>query len=96
MFLYCPVPLETTGGKMLDLSDDGSLALLLYVDCNGLGHPIDLEFGNVYWIRGVQSNLLSIVSLRKRNMYTGPRGNELTVQRFADQVHGRHGAFDQK
>ena len=29
-------------------------------------------------------------------LYTGPRGNELTIPGFADQEHGSHGAIDQK
>lgn len=43
-------------------------------------------------------NLLSTTSLQKQNMYlyTGPRGNDLTITGFAEQGDGRDGAIDQK
>ena len=69
-----------------------------YVDFEGISRSIDLEIEDVYWIPQCPINLLATESLRSQNMYlyTGSRGNELTIPGFADQEHGCHGAIDQK
>ena len=52
----------------------------------------------MYWVPQCPINLLATDSPRKQNMYlyTGPRGNELTIPGFADQKRGSHGAIDHK
>ena len=88
------------GSAPIDILGKGTIRICagMHVDFEGISRSIDLEIEDVYWIPQCPINLLATESLRTQNMYlyTGPRGNELTIPGFADQEHGRHGAIDQK
>ena len=89
------------GSAPIDILRKGTIRFSAetYVDFDGISRSVDLEIEDVYWIPQCPINLLATESLRTQDMYlyTGPRGNELTIPGFAlDQGHGRHGAIDQK
>ena len=88
------------GSEPLDILGKGTIRFCAgtYVDFESISRSIDLEIEDVHWIPQRPINLLATESLRAQNMYlyTGPRGNELTIPGFADQEYGRHGNIDQK
>ena len=86
------------GSAPIDILGKGTIRVgaSKHVDFEGISRSFDLE--DVYWVPQCPINLLANESPRKQNMYlyTGPRGNELTIPGFADQEHGSHGTIDQK
>ena len=88
------------GSAPIDIVGNGTIRFCAgtYVNFKGISRSNDLEIDDVYWIPQCPINLLGTESLRAQNiyLYTGPRGNELTIPGFADQEHGGHGAIDQK
>ena len=88
------------GSAPIDFLGKGTIRICagMYVDFEGISRSIDLEIEDMYWILQCPINLLATESLPTHNMYlyTGARGNELTIPGFADQEHGRHGTIDQK
>ena len=69
-----------------------------YVDHNGLSHPIYLEIEDVYWVPQCPMNVLATPCIAEQNIYpnTGPRGNELYMPGFADQLLGSFGKCTQE
>ena len=80
------------GGAMIDILGKGTIRVCAgtHVDLEGICRSFDLEIEDAYWVPQCPINMRATESLRKQNMYlyTGPRGNEITIPGFADQEHG--------
>ena len=87
------------GSAPIDILGKGTIRFCAgtYVDFEGISRSIDLEIEEVYWIPQCPISILATEPLRAQNMhlYTGPRGNELTIPGFTYEEHSRHDAIDQ-